>query len=164
MIQEEIGLLEEVTRGKSLRFYIWKIVLAVCAFPLYHQTSTIAECIVGRHTVPTHPHPPTPTHSKSLLDPPYLSNKAARTQISTQFHKKEMKSIKLSNVVKYNSAVKERTKHTCFASNWSCSIDSRWCNLLNLLIFSWSSRRTSVSSPPVATSSSFESWGEGGVG
>lgn len=45
--------------------------------------------------------------------------------------------------------------HTPLSSNTSFRASSRWCSRLNLLILSWSSRRTSTSS---AASSSLESY------
>lgn len=49
-------------------------------------------------------------------------------------------------------------RRTALVFNSSSNNISRWWSLLNLLILSWSSRRTSVSSAPTAASSSFESW------
>ena len=47
-------------------------------------------------------------------------------------------------------------QRTLLTSSCSCSASSRWCRRLNLLILSWSSRRTSTSSLP--SSSAFESY------
>lgn len=43
--------------------------------------------------------------------------------------------------------------HTFLALSSSSIVSSRWCRRLNLLILSWSSRRTSTSSPTASSSS-----------
>lgn len=50
------------------------------------------------------------------------------------------------------------TALTILARSSSSRFVSFWCKELNLLIFSWSSRRTSISSLPAEASSSFVSW------
>jgi hypothetical protein len=85
-------------------------------------------------TVFCRPHLPIPVHSRCHPGLLFLSIESSARRLSYRF-----------------------SKLTCFAFNSSSRFNSRWCSLLNLLILSWSSLRTSTSSPPAAASSSLES-------
>ena len=81
-------------------------------------------------TAQAHLHQQVPIPSKPLPSPPYPSiNQLARYSIHNR--RQDPQKSKL---------------HTCFPFNCSSSTVWRWCNRLNRLIFSWSSRRTSFSS------------------
>lgn len=85
-------------------------------------------------TEPSHPHLPAPIHWKPLRGLPFLSVREHQSCYRPQDHS-------------FGS-------HTARLFRSSSNNISRWCNRLNLLILSWSSRRTSKSPFSAAASSS----------
>ena len=110
---------------------------------LYHGRKMIANYEIDRpldqrwnkRTELSRPHRRAPVRWRSLPNPPFPS-------IETQSAG--------ASPVKIGSL-------TCLFFSSCSSPVSFWWRVLNLLIFSWSSRRTSISSPPVEASSSFVS-------
>lgn len=126
-----LGLLREVGGRSHRRF---------CSCRSSQRGSRCSRINKNRdlHTESSHPHLPVLVRWKHRPGPPSLS----AGEVSDE------------NRVPCADFVAE---HTCFALRSSSIPISRWWRRLNLLILSWSSLRTSTSSPAAFASSSLES-------